>query len=124
MRPALRAGEAAAACVNFPDGSSYSPKVSDLLIPETLGYSYGIPGPQVATGPNVLSLNSKVNTLFLKSGASAAVGVQTFRAENAQPARATQPLEVPVKVTPALISAVANAHRWSTLVRIRRAPST
>ena len=90
-----------------PDGSSYSPKVSDLLIPETLGYSYGIPGPQVATGPNVLSLNSKVNTLFLKSGASAAVGVQTFRAENAQPARATQPLEVPVKVTPALISAVA-----------------
>ncbi len=48
-----------------PDGSFYSPKVSDMYIPETLGYTYGLAPPPAAAAPAIVALGDKIKTLFV-----------------------------------------------------------
>lgn len=89
------------------DGSPYSPKVSDLLAPETLGYTYGDLGPEVSPRPNVVALSSRINSIFLGPAVSSAVGVRKFQAANTGEAMATQPLEIPVSIGTGLVASVA-----------------
>jgi tyrosinase len=93
------------------DGSSYSPKVSDLFVPEDLGYTYGL-RPAVSSltaSPNLVTLKSKLTTLFAASAPVNAGGIKTYAAAvTGQPAgTAAQPLAVSLNVDPALVAAVA-----------------
>jgi hypothetical protein len=84
-----------------PDGSFYSPKVSDLYTPETLGYTYGLaPPPAAAVAPAIVALGDKITTLYATPDVSSAAGISTFTAPNAQQAAATanKPLEIAVEV--------------------------
>jgi tyrosinase len=91
------------------DGTPYSPKVSDLFVPETLGYTYGlVPLVASAPSPNLLALQSRLTTLRgpgvtnnadIKTYTVAPTG-QTF-------GTAAQPLAVSVNVAAPLIAAVA-----------------
>jgi tyrosinase len=92
------------------DGSPYSPKVSDLFAPETLGYTYGLPS-QVAAAtasPNLLALQNKLVTLRAP-GIAKSADVKTFSvAPTGQTfGTAAAPLSLSVNVDPALIGAVA-----------------
>jgi tyrosinase len=91
------------------DGTYYSPKVSDLYVPETLGYTYGLGTPvEAVSPPSVVALHSKLKTLRAAPGASSP-GVKSFTA--APPPRATatatRPLDIAVNVDPELLQAVA-----------------
>jgi tyrosinase len=90
-----------------PDGSPYSPAVSELLDPAALGYTYGLTAPVVALAPSVVASGSRIRTVFSAPAISAAVGVRTFEAANTQPALATQPLEVAVPIDSGLVAGVA-----------------
>ncbi len=93
-----------------PDGSFYSPKVSDLYTPETLGYTYGLaPLPAAAVAPAVMALGDKIKTLFATPNVSSAAGIKTFTAPNVQQAtaRANKPLDIAVAVDRNLLTAVA-----------------
>jgi tyrosinase len=92
-----------------PDGSPYSPKVSDLFVPETLGYTYGIESPAVAAAPsaNLLSLQNKLVALR-GPRVTDITGTRTFTAPGGGTAGTTEtPLAVSIKVEPALIASVA-----------------
>jgi tyrosinase len=88
------------------DGSPYSPKVSDLLETEPLGYTYGLAGVPASLPQNQVVLDSKLRTLFSTPAVSSAVGVRNFQADNAQEARANQPLDIAVKIDPGLVANV------------------
>jgi Common central domain of tyrosinase/Polyphenol oxidase middle domain len=93
-----------------PDGSFYSPKVSDLYTPETLGYAYGLAPPlAAAVAPAVMALGDKIKTLFATPNVSSAAGIKTFTAPNVQQAMATanKPLDIAVEVDRSLLTAVA-----------------
>src|SRR5262249_54730536 len=96
-----------------PDGSFYSPKVSDLFTPETLGYTYGLPPPaglSLAARPAaVIALGERLKTLFATPNLRGGGGVATFSALNSQNATATaeKPLEIPIEVDRNLMSAIA-----------------
>src|SRR5262249_13136665 len=96
-----------------PDGSFYSPKVSDLFTPETLGYTYGLPPPaglSLAARPAaVIALGERLKTLFATPNLRGGGGVATFSAQNAPNATATaeKPLEIPIEVDRNLMSAIA-----------------
>ncbi|WP_164937060.1 tyrosinase family protein [Bradyrhizobium vignae] len=93
-----------------PDGSSYSPKVSELASPETLGYTYGLPSTSiVATSfPNLIALQGKLVTLHA-SGVPKSPDVKTFTASPSGLDFGTisNPLTVPVSVDAGLIAAVS-----------------
>jgi tyrosinase len=91
-----------------PDGSSYSPKVSDLYTPETLGYTYGLaPAPAAAAAPAIMALADKMTALYATPNVKTA-GITTFTAQNVQKATATanKPLDVAVEVDRNLLAAV------------------
>jgi tyrosinase len=92
-----------------PDGTPYSPKVSDLFVPENLGYTYGLPAPAPASPPAVMAMGDKVRTLFAAAKPQGTAGVKTFVAQNAAQASATASkyLEIPVAVDATLLTAVA-----------------
>jgi tyrosinase len=93
-----------------PDGSFYSPKVSDMYIPETLGYTYGLaPAPAAAVVPAIVALGDKMKTLYATPNVSSAAGIKTFTAPNVQQAAATasKPLDIAVEVDHNLLAAVA-----------------
>jgi tyrosinase len=92
------------------DGSFYSPKVSDLLVPELLNYTYGLGATVVASAPSMLlSLNEKLTTLRARPTVEAGSGITNFVARNAAAAKATpaRPLEISVSVDAGLVRAVA-----------------
>jgi tyrosinase len=92
------------------DGSFYSPKVSDLFVPEALGYTYGLRAPAaVAALPNVLALNNKLTAFYSAAPNLISTGVKTFGATNTQKTSATpgRYLEIPVTVDATLINDVA-----------------
>jgi tyrosinase len=92
-----------------PDGTFYSPVVSDLYTPENLGYTYGLPpAPATAAAPAIVALGDKIKTLFATPNVSAA-GVKTFVAQNAgqATAAANKPLDIAVEVDRDLVAAVA-----------------
>ena len=90
------------------DGTSWSPQVSQLYVPEALGYTYGLPKPKLLASAVLAGLDNKFSTLFaLAPGATAApAGVQTAVVANTKAAAAGSPLEVAVTVPPAALSAV------------------
>jgi tyrosinase len=92
-----------------PDGTPYSPKVSDLFVPETLGYTYGLSSPvaSASPSPNLMALRSKLTTLRV-TGAANDAGVKSFSAAPAGQTvgTASAPLAVTVNVDPALIASV------------------
>ncbi len=94
-----------------PDGTFYSPKVSDLYTPENLGYTYGLPPAPatVAAAPAIVALGEKLKTLYATPNLSSAAGIKTFVAQNAEQAtaKANKPLDLAVEVDRNLLSAVA-----------------
>lgn len=93
-----------------PDGSAYSPKVSELFSPETLGYTYGLPGaPATARPPAVVALGKNLESLVATPEAKNLANVKTFAAQNAAGATASpsRPLEIPVDVDRSLMTEVA-----------------
>jgi tyrosinase len=91
------------------DGSPSSPAVSELFVPETLGYSYGLTQ-QVASipaSPNLVALQSKLVTLHATPKANIG-GVRRFSAapSGEPPATVTAPLAVSVNIDPALVASV------------------
>jgi tyrosinase len=91
------------------DGSPYSPKVSDLFVPETLGYTYGLAAPVAASpSPNLVALQNSLVALRAP-GVANNTSVKTFTVAPTGPAfgTGTDPLALSVNVDPALIAAVA-----------------
>lgn|GEM_PF-643441 len=91
------------------DGTFYSPKVSDLYVPEQLGYTYGL-GTQMSftSSPTVMALQSGLETLRRAPGVANTANVRTFTAA-APPqaaATATKPLSIPVPVDANLVAQV------------------
>ena len=94
------------------EGTPWSPKVSDLYVPEELGYSYGLKSlvaSAVAAGPQMLALNEKIKTVISAAAPSAAVGgVTTISVENSKAATPTQPLSLSIQVPKGALDAVAH----------------
>jgi tyrosinase len=92
------------------DGTFWSPKVSDLFSPETLGYTYNLPGTLVAsnTAPErVIALRQNLTALF---AAVAPTGrASTVAVVNPGTARPDQPLSVTLQAPPALLQAARAA---------------
>ena len=91
-----------------PDGSSWSPKVSDLFVPENLGYTYGLVAAAAAAtaSPSLVALRQNLSLLRKTPGASNAQ-VRTFSATaSGQAGAAGKPLTVAVGVDPGLIASV------------------
>ena len=99
-----------------PDGSFYSPKVSDLYSPEALGYTYGIAAAAMTAhatpspGPAIVALGDKLKTLFAAAPeVRSAAGIRTFTGPNTAQATAAanQPLAIPVEIDRGLLTEVA-----------------
>jgi tyrosinase len=95
------------------DGSFWSPKVSDLYVPENLGYTYGLSTPSLVAAappsPKVLALRNKLTTLFAApklTGVNAA-GITTAVATNTLAATPSRPLDIAVTVPAEALVAVA-----------------
>jgi tyrosinase len=104
-----------------PDGTPYSPKVSDLLIPEPLGYTYvdtPLPPPPTGTQPPVVvGQYEKFKSLYTVSNVATAnlSGVASFTASVDRPAAtAAKYLEIPIDVDANALAPVAR----------RRSPSS
>jgi len=101
-----------------PDGSQSSPKVTDLLVPEPLGYAYvdapiavSFAAPTAATVQAVVAQGEKFKSLYTVSNVATAkpAGVAAYAATVTQPAATVaQYLEVPVDVDAAALAPVAN----------------
>ena len=96
-----------------PDGTRYSPKVSDLRDPEPLGYTYGTvpPIPPYPTQPPVVvSQYDKLRSIYATPNLTEvkAAGIATFVAQNTQAATPAKYLEVPLEVAVDALKAVAN----------------
>jgi len=88
------------------DGTAWSPKVSDLYVPETLGYTYGLKRALRLPGPHFQALTTKLNTLFAIPAGAASPAVQTVSVANTATAVPGRPLEVAIAVPPAALAAV------------------
>jgi tyrosinase len=103
-----------------PDGTPYSPKVSDLLTPEPLGYTYSTvpvtPTPPPTQPPVVVGQYDKIRSIYEVPNLTEAkaAGIAAFVAQNTQAATPAKYLEVPVEVSASALTAVAN----------RRSPSS
>ncbi|MEZ2222673.1 tyrosinase family protein [Rhizobium sp. RCC_161_2] len=83
------------------DGSFWSPKVSDLYVPEELGYTYGFRNYfKVATASaKALALDDKLSSVIAATTPDAAVaGLTTAFVENSKAATRNAPLSLPVKI--------------------------
>lgn len=87
------------------DGSFWSPKVSDLFVPEKLGYTYGLPA-KASASPKMMALNEKFSVLFAASGTTPIPGIATVSVPNTAAATADRPLEIAIDVSPTALSAV------------------
>jgi tyrosinase len=86
-----------------PDGTPYSPKVTDLLSPEPLGYTYvQTPTPVIALAvtPAILARVNKFRSLYTAPNLATAkpAGISTYVATNTQAATPTKYLQIPVDV--------------------------
>ena len=94
-----------------PDGSQWSPKVTELLEPEPLGYTYvQTPVATVSlTQPAALALQAeKFNSLYVApKGAAKPAGISSYSTAVTQPATIAKYLEVPIEVDAAALAPVA-----------------
>jgi tyrosinase len=102
-----------------PNGTPFSPKVSDLYIPEQLGYTYDA-GAVVATTPTTPTtttpLDDKFKTLYAMPRLTdvKAAGLATFVADGKDALSMNEYLEIPVNVDPGQIGIVARYLRPSS----------
>jgi tyrosinase len=91
-----------------PNGTFWSPKVSDLLVPETLGYTYGFPSTKVLNSSVVLSLQSKLQTIFAipTPDPSPVAGITRTIVENSATATAQKPISLSLSLTPETIGRI------------------
>jgi tyrosinase len=95
------------------NGSFWSPKVSDLYVPETLGYTYGLTAVAAAIAPagegKVIALRNKLTTLFAAPHLAdvKAEGITTVIAANTETAKPGQPLELAVSVPQETVRAIS-----------------
>lgn len=90
------------------DGTPWSPKVSDLYVPERLGYTYGLTQTSTRLMSAKRPFHARVENLFaLPPTASGGDGIQLFRTAVTRRATATRPLAVPVTVPPAALARLA-----------------
>ena len=103
-----------------PDGTSYSPKVSDLLLPEPLGYTYDadiVIAPVVGGGPGTATpIEERLKTIYGSPNleVAAASGITTYVAPVSEAATSGKPLDLPVTVDPSKLGVVARYRRPST----------
>src|SRR6202023_1436786 len=90
-----------------PDGSQWSPKVSEMLTPEPLGYTYAVPSvaalaaaPAAALAPAALAQSQTFKALYAVPNLAAAKppGISAYVTTNSQAATPAKYLEVPVQV--------------------------
>ena len=96
-----------------PDGTPYSPTVSDLLVPEPLGYTYSDTpapvSPAASASLRVMDYQQKLKSLYTVpslTGARAA-GVATYVAQNSQTATTGKYLEVLVDIDTNALNTIA-----------------
>ena len=96
-----------------PNGSFYSPKVSDLLVPEPLGYTYDTAPTPTTTPPVVVSGYETLTSLYTVADLTAAklAGISAYVAQNKETATPAKYLEMAVAVEAEALNAVA--HRKS-----------
>jgi len=101
-----------------PDGTPSSPKVSDLLVPEPLGYTYDTAPVLTAAAtptqsPVVVAQFDKIKSLYTVPNLTTAkaAGIAAFVAQNTLTATPAKYLEVPVEVEANALNSVA--HRRS-----------
>lgn len=82
------------------DQSYWSPKVSDLLIPEMLGYSYGLQPPVRTLPPRTFQLDQKLRAVFSLPADRLlnSAGVTTVSVANNGVASASAPLAISIPV--------------------------
>ncbi|MFW8589162.1 tyrosinase family protein [Rhizobium beringeri] len=83
------------------DGNFWSPKVSELYVPEELGYTYGFRNyfKVAAASAKTLALNDKLTSVIAATAANAAIaGVTTTSTENSKTATENAPLSLPFKI--------------------------
>lgn len=96
------------------DGSLWSPQVSDLYVPETLGYTYGLKPLVTAFAataqPHLLALQNKLTTFFAspRLAGTASEGVTAISVDTTKTATPTDPLVVPIQVPEEALIAVAH----------------
>jgi tyrosinase len=104
-----------------PDGSPYSPKVSDLYTPETLGYTYDLGlatlTPSTPSPATPTPVDDKLRVIFSTPNLAdvRVAGVSTFVAANSSEliAAPNKPWELPVEVAPNPVITVARYRRPS-----------
>lgn len=96
-----------------PDGSAYSPKVSDLLVPEPLGYTYSdtpLSPIEFEAQPVVVAQYEKYRNLYTVRDIAAAktTGIASYTAPVQQPAATVAKfLEIPIEVAASALAPVA-----------------
>jgi tyrosinase len=97
-----------------PDGTPFSPKVSDLLVPEPLGYTYVdtpvVPPPSTGQPPVVVAQYEKYKSLYRVSNVATAksAGIASYAAAVERPAgTVAKYLEIPVDVDANALTPVA-----------------
>jgi len=97
-----------------PDGTRYSPKVSDLLSPEPLGYTYDVSVP-VASGASTATVattpaDGKFKALYVLPNIADAktAGIATYVVQNTQPATPAKYLEIAVEADANLVGDIAH----------------
>lgn len=90
------------------DGSSWSPKVSDLYVPEQLGYTYNL-GPQMSfdQSPTVMALHTNLKALRTTQAVPAGSAIKRFSAPASGAATTAKSLSIPIEVDAGLLAAVA-----------------
>jgi tyrosinase len=103
-----------------PDGTPYSPKVSDLFVPESLGYTYvETPVATVALTQSVAiaAQSEKFRSLYATSNVAVArpAGVASYAASVTQPpATVAKYLEIPVEIDASALAPVATRKSLSS----------
>jgi len=104
-----------------PNGTPYSPKVSELLVPEPLGYTYDdtpvTPTPTPTYPPVVVAQYEKYKSLYAVPNVAVAKpsGVATFATAVTQPAATVAKyLEIPVDVAASALAPVATRRSASS----------
>jgi tyrosinase len=83
-----------------PDGTFWSPKVSDLYSPEALGYTYGLAPAVIASSKGIIKLQNQVSTLFSAQISTESLDkpLHSSRIENAQTASANAALSLQLNI--------------------------
>ena len=95
------------------DGTPWSPKVSDLYVPEELGYTYGlhaVVASAVTAGPRTMALDEKLRSVIPGGAANLGptAGVTTVTVENQKTATPAEPLSLSLQLPRNALEAVAH----------------